>query len=108
VEARYKKKSYRNADCPPPFLSNNFIYFLVIEGAYLHQRSQSPYEGDVFHETPTGLVFYTYLLKLNFNVLQAVFILCDVLTAFVLTEATRIFFQDIVSIPFCFPFYSYD
>jgi len=69
----------------------------VIEGAYLHQRSQSPYEGDVFHETPTGLVFYTYLLKLNCNVLQAIFILCDVLTAFVLTEATRIFFQDIVS-----------
>jgi hypothetical protein len=75
-----------------------FLYFLVIEGVYLHQRSQSPYEGDVFHETPTGLVFYSYLLKLNFNILHAIFILCDVLTAFVLTETTRIFFQNIVSV----------
>ncbi|KZS16662.1 phosphatidylinositol glycan anchor biosynthesis class U protein [Daphnia magna] len=68
----------------------------VVEGVYLHQRSQSPYEGDVFHETPTGLLFYTYLLKLNCNVLQAVFILCDVITAIVLTKATRLFIQDIV------------
>lgn len=71
--------------------------FPVVEGVYLHQRSQSPYEGDVFHETPTGLLFYTYLLKLNCNVLQAVFILCDVITAIVLTKATRLFIQDIVS-----------
>ncbi len=68
----------------------------VVEGAFLHQRSQSPYDGDVFHETPIGLAFYSYLLKLNVGVLYAVFILCDALTAIALTEATKIFFKDIV------------
>ena len=95
MEARYEVK--RQSRRLFVFITFSLLV-LVIEGVYLHQRSQSPYEGDVFHETPTGLVFYSYLLKLDFNLLRAIFIFCDVLTALVLTEATRIFFQDIVSI----------
>ena len=72
-------------------------FLAVIEGVFLHQRSQSPYDGDVFHETPIGLLFYSYLLRLNVGFLYAIFTLCDAFTAIALTQATQIFFRDIVS-----------
>jgi len=68
----------------------------VVEGVHLYQRSQSPYEGDIFHETPIGLVFYTYLQQLNPILLQVVFILCDILTATTLSYASGKFFLSIV------------
>ena len=72
------------------------LLFPVIEGVYLHGRSQSPYEGDGFHETPTGLFFYTLLLRLNPVFLQMFFICCDVITALALTKASGLFFQSLV------------
>lgn len=72
-------------------------FFLVVEGVFLNERSQSPYDGDTFHETPTGLFFYSHLLKLNNGMLRALFIFCDILTAFALMQATNLFFKDIVS-----------
>jgi len=68
----------------------------VVEGVYLHQRSQSPYEGDVFHETPIGLMFYSYLLQWSPLVLQMVFILCDILTATTLSYACGKFYLSLV------------
>ena len=73
-------------------------FLLAVEGVYLYERSLSPYDGDVFHETPIWLVFYTYLLKVNTSVLQAIFILCDIATAILLTKATRLFFCNMVGV----------
>jgi phosphatidylinositol glycan class U len=50
----------------------------------------------VFHETPTGLFFYTLLLRLNPVFLEIFFILCDVITALALTKASELFFQSLV------------
>ena len=74
------------------------LFSVVVEGVHLYRRSQSPYEGDIFHETPTGLMFYNYLLQFNPIMLQTVFILCDILTATALSCACRKFFLTLVSI----------
>lgn len=68
----------------------------VVEGVYLFQRSQSPYEGDVFHGTPSELILFNYLTQLNPTLLQLVFIICDILTATTLAYASGKFFLNLV------------
>lgn len=70
--------------------------FVVVEGVYLFQRSQSPYEGDVFHGTPSELILFNYLTQLNPTLLQLVFIICDILTATTLAYASGKFFLNLV------------
>ena len=70
----------------------------VIEGVYLHSRSQSPYEGDVFHETPIALEFYSFLASLPLFILRASFIVTDILTALVMARAAGIFYKSMVNI----------
>lgn len=74
----------------------NDSLLLVIEGVYLLERSQSPYEGDIFHETPTALFFYSYLLKLSNTALHFFFIACDITTACMLMKASSLFFHSMV------------
>ena len=76
----------------------SFYMIAVIEGVYLEARSQSAFDGNVFHESPVGLVFYSFLLKLSPVLLQLAFIFCDVLTALALTKASSIFFAEMVPI----------
>ncbi|CAB3363719.1 Hypothetical predicted protein [Cloeon dipterum] len=52
----------------------------VTEGVHLMKNGISPYEGDLFHETPLGLFFYSWLLTLKQPLLDLFFILMDAAT----------------------------
>jgi len=56
----------------------------VTEGVHLLKNGISPYEGDLFHETPLGLVVYSWLVMLKQPLLDLVFILTDAATCFFL------------------------
>lgn len=101
VEISTPINSWKRGNFNFKLLSFNFIQkfiLLVVEGVHLMQRSQSPYEGDIFHETPTNLFFYSRLLLLNTVTLQSVFVLCDLLTAVTLAKAASLFYRETVKI----------
>lgn len=77
-------------------LINNFI-FLVIEGVSLYNENINPYDGDLFHETPLALVFFSYLTStLSDLYVTLVFIACDLLTAFILYYTSKIYTKNLV------------
>uniref|UniRef100_A0A2S2QLQ1 Phosphatidylinositol glycan anchor biosynthesis class U protein n=1 Tax=Sipha flava TaxID=143950 RepID=A0A2S2QLQ1_9HEMI len=69
----------------------------VIEGVSLYNENINPYEGDLFHETPLALVFFSYLTSIlsDFYV-TLVFIGCDILTAFVLYSTSKIYTKNLI------------
>lgn len=74
-----------------------FFYFLVIEGVSLYNENINPYDGDLFHETPLALVFFSYLTSsLSDFYVNLVFIACDIFTAFVLYYTSKIYTENLV------------
>jgi len=53
------------------------------------RKNISPYSGDTFHETPLSLVVADQLVKCPQIVVFLIFILIDVLTAFILAFAVE-------------------
>uniref|UniRef100_A0A1B6LCH5 Phosphatidylinositol glycan anchor biosynthesis class U protein n=1 Tax=Graphocephala atropunctata TaxID=36148 RepID=A0A1B6LCH5_9HEMI len=61
----------------------------VTEGVVLYNEGTDPYVGDMFHETPLGLVVFHWMI-LNFpRWLHLVFIGCDLITGYLLYKAAR-------------------
>ncbi|XP_059477372.1 phosphatidylinositol glycan anchor biosynthesis class U protein [Neocloeon triangulifer] len=56
----------------------------VTEGVHLMKNDISPYDGDLFHETPLGLFAFSWLLTLKQPFLDLFFIFVDALTCFCL------------------------
>lgn len=76
---------------------NYIYYFLVIEGVSLYNEKINPYDGDLFHETPLALVFFSHLTSIlsDFYV-SLVFIACDLFTAFVLYHTSKMYTKNLV------------
>lgn len=65
-------------------LDFNFLFVSVTEGVTLYKDGINPYTGDMFHETPVGLAFYSQLIAYASPYLPAVFIILDLLTCHLL------------------------
>jgi GPI transamidase subunit PIG-U len=75
----------------------------VTEGVHLLKNGISPYEGDLFHETPLHLLVYSWLVLLKQPLLDLVFILVDACTClFLQTLAANYTNQAVI---FCFRSY---
>ncbi|KAK7083243.1 hypothetical protein SK128_001429 [Halocaridina rubra] len=58
----------------------------VQEGVFLYEKGVSVYSGGVFHETPLCLFFGGFLIRSWKAYLPFIFIICDMLTAFLLAS----------------------
>ncbi|XP_046751908.1 phosphatidylinositol glycan anchor biosynthesis class U protein [Diprion similis] len=57
----------------------------VTEGVYLREAGIDPYTGDLFHESPIGLVVFSYMQKyLSSCILCGIFVFTDLATAWIL------------------------
>lgn len=73
-------------------------FFLVIEGVSLYNKNINPYDGDLFHETPLALVFFSHMTStLSDLCVTFVFIACDLFTAVVLYYTSKIYIQNLVN-----------
>ncbi|CAN7990718.1 unnamed protein product [Ixodes pacificus] len=62
----------------------------VTEGLYLQRMRMSPYDGDVFHEPPLSLALYDGLTRaLGDPYLPLFFVICDLVTALLLSGAAK-------------------
>lgn len=52
----------------------------VVEGVSLYREGINPYDGDLFHETPIGLVVFDFILAYIPNYISVIFIACDLIT----------------------------
>lgn len=70
----------------------------MTEGVYLHNLGIDPYTGDLFHETPIGLVTFNFIQKhLSQWGLYILFISVDLLTAFCLAKTAQQYTKESVS-----------
>ncbi|KAF6034096.1 hypothetical protein EB796_007595 [Bugula neritina] len=60
---------------------------LVTEGLFLKRNDISPYEGDVFHQTPLMLNFLDWIEGNYSQVLPGLFVVFDVLLAILIGRA---------------------
>lgn len=69
----------------------------MIEGVSLFNENINPYDGDLFHETPLALVFFSHLTStLSDFYVSLVFITCDLCTAFVLYYTSKLYTDNLV------------
>ncbi|XP_050441765.1 phosphatidylinositol glycan anchor biosynthesis class U protein [Adelges cooleyi] len=69
----------------------------VIEGVSLYNQNINPYDGDLFHETPLVLIFFSYLTStLSELHIYLVFIVCDVITAIILYYTSKIYTENLL------------
>ncbi|KAF4522270.1 hypothetical protein B566_EDAN011966 [Ephemera danica] len=57
---------------------------MLTEGVYLHKNGISPYDGDLFHETPLGLQVFSWILELSPFWIDFIFVATDMLTGILL------------------------
>ncbi|KAG8040289.1 hypothetical protein G9C98_000860 [Cotesia typhae] len=68
----------------------------VTEGVHLHNFGIDPYSGDLFHETPIGLVFFTWILRyLSFWSIRILFVVADLLTSWFLFQTARHYVKEV-------------
>ena len=61
------------------------------EGVVLYQNQQDPYAGVLFHETPILLHVFKFLFEnCSDHLVNLTFVLCDMLTAWLLGKAAQI------------------
>ena len=73
-------------------------YKRLREGIVLSQNDQDPYAGVLFHETPLALKFFTFLFSLmRESCVNLVFIIGDLLTAFVLGKVAELIATNLLS-----------
>lgn len=56
----------------------------VSEGLYLLSNNINPYNGDLLHETPLSLLFYSNMLKIFRNEVRAMMLTIDIVTGLIL------------------------
>ncbi|PRD28141.1 UNVERIFIED_CONTAM: Phosphatidylinositol glycan anchor biosynthesis class U protein [Trichonephila clavipes] len=61
------------------------------KGVNLWKHGTNPYDSDIFHESPLGLVTYDFILTYFPGWLPVIFAICDVLTAVVLSLVAKIY-----------------
>lgn len=68
----------------------------VIEGVVLYNEGTNPYLGDMFHETPLVLWFFSWVMEnIPDSYINLLFIVCDLLTSFILYKAAKIYTRDL-------------
>merc|ERR1711971_545922 len=73
-------------------------YKRLREGIVLSQNDQDPYAGVLFHETPLALKFFTFLFShMSESCVNLVFIIGDILTAFVLGKVAELIATNLLS-----------
>ncbi|XP_015924448.1 phosphatidylinositol glycan anchor biosynthesis class U protein [Parasteatoda tepidariorum] len=65
----------------------------AIEGVHLWKQGVDPYDSDIFHESPLGLVAYNYLLTHYQEWIPVIFAACDVITAVLLSLTAKIYLK---------------
>ncbi|GBO39224.1 hypothetical protein AVEN_125146-1, partial [Araneus ventricosus] len=68
-----------------------------IEGVNLWKQGTNPYDSDIFHESPLGLVAYDFLLTHAPQWLPVIFAICDIVTATALSFVAKIYLNNCVS-----------
>ncbi|KAG8181974.1 hypothetical protein JTE90_014354 [Oedothorax gibbosus] len=66
----------------------------AVEGVNLWKQGTNPYDSDIFHESPLGLITYDYLLTHSQEWLAVIFALCDVITAALLYLVAKVYLTD--------------
>lgn len=61
----------------------------MVEGLHLHKLGVNPYSGDALHETPLQLTIYRLMVDNFGSYTPLIFVLLDVLTAFLLYLITK-------------------
>lgn len=70
----------------------------VTEGVYLYGIDIDPYSGDLFHESPIGLVIFTLMQKtLSRFTLYILFILTDLSTAWILAATAKFYVTELIA-----------
>lgn len=78
-------------------LINCIIYLTVTEGIHLRNSNIDPYSGDLFHETPVGLLAFAYIHKyLSSWTINILFVITDMFTAWFLYATARHYVQEVV------------
>jgi len=73
-------------------------YKRLREGIVLSQNDQDPYAGVLFHETPLALKFFTFLFSyLTESCVNLVFIVGDILTAYILGKVAELVAMNLLS-----------
>lgn len=71
--------------------------FTVLEGVVLYNEGTNPYVGDMFHETPLILWFFTWIIEhFSIKFINLLFIICDIITSFVLHQTAEMYLQQLV------------
>lgn len=73
-----------------------FFSVAVQEGAYLYENGIDPYAGDMYHENPLVLYSSHLLIKHAAPFIPGLFILCDLLCAFLLYRMSKTFIAKMV------------
>ncbi|XKL59547.1 hypothetical protein PGB90_000563 [Kerria lacca] len=68
----------------------------VLEGVVLYNEGTNPYVGDMFHETPLILWFFTWIIEhFSIKFINLLFIICDIITSFVLHQTAEMYLQQL-------------
>lgn len=74
------------------------FYLPVTEGVYLRKIGVDPYSGDLFHETPLGLILFDLIQKyLPSYGIWLLFVVTDLATALLLGIAATDYIKETVS-----------
>ncbi|XP_012267499.2 phosphatidylinositol glycan anchor biosynthesis class U protein [Athalia rosae] len=70
----------------------------VTEGVYLREAGIDPYTGDLFHESPIGLYVFSFMQKyLSSWVLSCIFVLTDLVTAWILGATAHRYTTELIA-----------
>lgn len=70
----------------------------VTEGVYLREAGIDPYAGDLFHESPIGVIIFSFMQKyLSSCVLCAIFVMTDLATAWILGVTAYLYTTELIA-----------
>ncbi|XP_015607675.1 phosphatidylinositol glycan anchor biosynthesis class U protein isoform X2 [Cephus cinctus] len=68
------------------------------EGVYLHNAGIDPYSGELFHESPIGLLAFSLMQKyLSIFALHVLFIITDLATAWILASTAQLYMAELIA-----------
>lgn len=72
----------------------------MVEGVVLYNEGINPYAGDIFHETPLVLWLFSKILdQVSPTFINVLFIVCDIITSYLLYKGAKIYSSELVSMP---------
>ncbi|XP_011499338.1 PREDICTED: phosphatidylinositol glycan anchor biosynthesis class U protein [Ceratosolen solmsi marchali] len=70
----------------------------ITEGVYLYNIGVDPYIGDLFHETPLGLIIFDSIQKhFSFYGLWLLFVIIDLITAYLLGITAKYYIKELIA-----------